>query len=330
MAYERTWASALDQTYIAVTALSYSQYQLWSLKAMLCGQLGGLTQGLWSVYSSCDSVTAGNGDGPGTDRWGSTFDASKIVRGASGANVKSWVVLSRSIAGITWYFTILFEGPSDTIANFYLAKTAPTAGNTTTRPSSADEFLVGANSGSLNAGGTQQLIRSNLILSSTGDFIFFTILAGAGFPHLGVAVINPVGCHASDVWPLWAFKNYGTVPGPFIASSLNSTSAQPNRTAAGVIGGNYLLTAAASMGNVAVPDLLTNKHLTLPPYVLVSATAGGTWNARGRLPDIFVIPQGSTNIVMPYVLRDVGGTITHYNIGYLFVPAPGGLVPSFS
>jgi hypothetical protein len=294
MAYERTWASSLDQTYVAVTALAYSQYQLWSQKAMMCGQLGGLTLGLWSVYSSCDSVTAGNADGPGTDRWGSTFDPAKIVRGASGANIKSWVVLkSPSIAGAVYYLTILFEGASDTIANYWLAKTAPTAGNTTTRPSSADEFQVGAANGTINAGGTLQVIRSNLLLSSAGDFVFFTVVGGLGFASLAVAVINPVGCHASDAWPLWCFKNYGTTPGAFIASSMSSVSAQPNRTAAGAAGGNSLVTSASAMGNVAVPDLLTNKYVTLPPYVLVNASAGGTWHARGRLPDISVVPQGS-------------------------------------
>lgn len=76
---------------------------MWLIKGLLCnevttGTIGTLTRptsSTWACEQSCDGITLGTGD-----RWGSSFDESKIVFGGEGTT-HSWVVL-RNPAGDFW------------------------------------------------------------------------------------------------------------------------------------------------------------------------------------------------------------------------------------
>ncbi len=100
--YERTWAFSIDNPYTPSTALDESRYGLWAVKAMLLGQMGGLVSGLWTIDSSCDSVTAGVA-GDGIDRWGGAVYTLHLPAGA----------VIGAVSGSVWpYTTATFTGVS--------------------------------------------------------------------------------------------------------------------------------------------------------------------------------------------------------------------------
>src|SRR3954451_9780282 len=124
------------------TVIQLSRAFVWWMKAFLTGQIGGAAQGLWSVYGSCDGVTAGL---DAVDRWTLAFDGTKIVRAAAGV-AHSWMVLKSPLlatpAGDLNFSAILdFSGVADsTPLNLVFCKTAPPGGTTTARPVSVDEW----------------------------------------------------------------------------------------------------------------------------------------------------------------------------------------------
>jgi hypothetical protein len=328
--YERTWNCAFDNAYNPSTALDMTKYQLWSLKALLCGHLGGLISGLWSVYSSSDSATAGNGDGPGVDRWLATYDGTKIVRGTGGA-VRSWIVLKSPTnltgLGVSFYLTISFDGAADTSASLYMAKTAPTGGTTTARPTSTDEWVLNAAGAAWNAGtATPFTMWANIVLSTTGDFYFWTMQSGQVYSSLAVAVVAPVGCNSNDLFPVWAYKYFQTSsPGAFYYSQLIGSATMPTRMGNGLATSAYvyLLNFNGTFSANQADDMFTNKAQAEAPYV-VAYVPSGIWHMRGRLPDTWFRAQGSNNLVpMNRIIRNALGDITYLGVGSLYIPAVG-------
>jgi hypothetical protein len=331
MAYERTWAFSFNNPSTPTSVTLYTQYEMFNLKAMLTGQLGGLVTGLWSMYSSCDSVSFGNGDA--VDHWGSTFDATKIVNG-SGAAVRSWYVLkSPSIAGSFWYLIVSWDvATGATYVSSFMCKTAPTGGTTTACPTSTDSWRMGQgvtsttlvwNSGAASYG--QYPMHSNLCLTSTGEFIFFTTGGQAGYPIFQMMMLNPVGCHVSDQFPLftsrWAAASAG---GCFVAVAFNgSTTGNNTLTGSGAAGGLAIININGSPGSVGfqLPDLLTGKMLTLPAWVFLNTNVGTTWHRRGRLPDIFCTMTNNTEFPFGATIRDGSNNITHVCVGNIYIPA---------
>jgi len=301
MAYERTWAFSFDNLYSPTTTTAdQTNRQLWDLKAMLCGQYGGFTQGLWTVYSSCDGVTAGNADGPGVDRWGSTYDTTKFVHAGAGV-AHSWIVLkSPTMGGYVFYMLIAPDSATTTTASIALAKTPFAGGTTTANPTSADSWLVSGIASAWNGATVAPLIhRSNMCLSSTGDFYYFTVQAGIGWATFAAAVVVPVGCHALDAYPLWAYRNYTvSQPGCFDKGQLASgTTSQPTRLAYGQAGYVGIVSMGTAQGPTAALDLLTGKQYALTPWVMASVSATTIWHARGRLPDTYILPGHSSTPV---------------------------------
>lgn len=310
MAYERTWAQSLDNTQTPATALEESQRELWSLKAMLLGQYGGLTLGLWSTYYSCDSVTAGT-PGDGVDRWGSSFDAGKIVRGIAGA-AHSWYVLQSPLMnGFNWYLLITFDTSNNANASFFIAK-APFAGGTTTaNPTSVDSWLVSFGT-AINAGSTVSH-RFNMALSSTGDFWWFVVRAGDHNSELMLTIIAPTGCHPNDTYPIFTYSRYIPGGGGLTASAAFDVLVLGN--GAGPISRDYRGAAAntttMSCGRVTIApstyDMLTGAQLDQPMWLV---TYNGTsWHHRGRLPDCAMGAAGPTTPANGDVVNPGGGII---------------------
>jgi hypothetical protein len=327
MAYERTWAFSFDNSYATLSTADQTKRQLWDLKAMLTGQYGGLVSGLWTVYSSCDG--AGNfGNGDAVDWWTSTYTPAKIVQAAAGS-AHSWMVL-RSPAnfmgtGAYGYLLISADSVTTTSASLLFAKTPFAGGTGTANPTSADSWLLGTTGSTWNAATAAPVLhRANMCLDSTGSFYYFTVQAGIGWPTLGVSCISPVGCHASDGFPVFTFKWYiGTTPGTFAKDQLTSGgTAQPTRVGTSGAGFVGLVTMGQSMGPTSTPDAYTGKLFTLAPWVMASVSTTGLWHARGRLPDTYVLPGYTTTVPTPgQVLRDNAGAITHVLVGALFLPA---------
>jgi hypothetical protein len=335
MAYERSWSFSFDNFYTATSQLDYCRWQFWALKALLTGQLGGLTQGLWTMYASCDSVTAGTMN-DGVDRWGSTYTPANIVRGTAAA-VRSWYVLkSPTMNGVTVYVTFSFDGTDDRSATLMHSIVAPTGGTTTARPTASGERPFSDSLGLAlywNGAGFG-LTSVNLSLSTTGDFIFFAFRSGATsgpYANTAVMVMAPVDCHASDTRPIFTFK-YGGAEGGLLDTAFNHQMMSSPLAANGCATQNSAGTDSHAglpvIGGQVVPgtpDVLTGKLITLPAIVQVHTSVGGTWHLRGRLPDIFLQPDSgsSASYVKPgTAIMDATGNVTHVCVGgVIFFPA---------
>jgi hypothetical protein len=182
VANEKTWYSWVDYALPDTTnVLTTSKSILWCLKAALKGEIAGATLGpagavpggaYWTVYYSCDGAVAGTAN-DGVDRWGASYDGTKLVRHASAAH--SWMVLKSpttlSGSGSSWYLIIDWMTTLDYQANFILCKTAPTGGTTSARPTATDEIYAGslsfADSNVWAAG------RCHYTVDGAGNFWFF-------------------------------------------------------------------------------------------------------------------------------------------------------------
>ena len=326
MAYERNWAFSFNNVYVPLVnnILDYNRIHLWMLKAMLLGQYGGFTQGLWTVYSSCDSVNFGNGDG--VDWWGGTYNPTKLVRAAAPA-AHSWIVLKSPLMnGYNFYITMAMKGTQDYYLNVSFSKVAPSGGLTTARPTASDEWVTLATNGTWasNFSGSYTL-NFNMCLSDTGDFFWIPYQQAYRNFTLSFAVVAPVGCHASDLYPIWTFLS--SVTGAWQANNLQS--AVHTATLGGVATDRVGYSTCSMLGFTphnapfGLPDCLTGKYLTLPYVVsVVGAAPSGYWHQRGRLPDVFVAPYGNGGALpLGAVIRDAGGNITHFSpMGSIFLP----------
>jgi hypothetical protein len=324
MAYERNWAFSFDNDYSIATLSEGSRYQMWALKALLLGQLGGFTQGLWTVYGSSDGVTAGM---DAVDRWGSTYDSTKLVRANSTDGLpRSWIVLmSPLMNGYNFYLNIAYDQGLDSHAGTWLSKIAPTGSSATATPTATTQwaFFAGAQLW-FPTPTVPSNLRAHMCLSSTGDF--FPSIGGRGRSHCGLAVVAPVGCNGSDLHPIWSYRhvsdpsNYGPFATGYFPSQLSYSGTNAVTTRA-TCGGNVNTNPQTSF-HTELPDLLTGKFITMPMILSAMSTTTSYWHMRGRVPDTFIIPHGAgATAPVGTVLRDGSNNITHVLLGSIFVPA---------
>lgn len=142
MALSRTWYSRANIPFPDTsTAQRVSQSKLWLLKAFLKGEISTGTVGAsgaqpagsnWTCVGSSDGTTAAL---DGTDRWTSTFDASKLVRTSTGSTAHSWIVLQAPTAlHSSLFLTLQYRGATDNLFRAFICYTAPTGGSITARP----------------------------------------------------------------------------------------------------------------------------------------------------------------------------------------------------
>jgi hypothetical protein len=322
MAYERTWAFSYNNSYVPTSNADQTKYQMWALKAMLLGQYGGFTLGLWTVYYSCDGVVAGTPN-DGVDRWGSSYDPSKIVQNAAGS-AHSWFVLKSPVMnGQTFYMLIAANTATTTSGTIELARAPYTGGTTTANPTSTESWIMGTVTSAWNAGNSIGVLnRFNMALTSVGDFVYFPVQAGQITPNhatLCVGVIAPIGCDAADPYPIWTQKFFSaTAPGGFAAGQLAVASTQASRGPSPAAGFVVLIAPSQALlvnGNL---DLFTGAQVDLPCWVAFQSTT--TWGMRGRLPDIKYIPQASTPFQSGAFMRDGSNNITMVSVGCLWIP----------
>ncbi len=336
---DRIWRFSFDNEYRPTSNADQTKYQLWALKAMLLGQLGGLVApGLWSVYGSSDSVAAGNGDL--VDRWGATYDPSKIVQAAA-PNPHSWFALkSPSMNGVTFYLLISADSATTANATIIMAKTAFAGGTNIANPTSADSWTMATAGSAWNGGNSISVLnRFNMILSTTGDFIFFPKMCGqggalgAGHPELVIAVLAPVGVDAGDTFPIFTYKFYQAAsPGGLIPAQLYANNLSPvaNRVAPAGGAGFCFVAGPAAAGSATVNsemDILVGKFTALPAWLIANTAA--VWHARGRLPDIACLVHNSAAgwPQAGLTVRDASRNVKYINIGMLLIPANA--VPKF-
>jgi hypothetical protein len=170
--------------------------------------------------------------------------------------------------------------------------------------------------------------RANIALSTTGDFIYFTVRYGLGRAGLGVAVVAPIGCHALDPYPVWNYAVFSEgMAGPFVGDSL--ALGGYGQCATKIYGNlpafNTLAYQSRMLGDGSTFDALTGGLLDAPCWIIAIASANGIWHHRGRLPDILFCGYSlSTLMVAPGQTVMSGGSVIYQNLGSLIIPANAG------
>ena len=324
--YERNWSFSFNNLYTPTSNTDDPQYALWAIKAMLLGQLGGLSSGLWTTYYSCNGVTAGT-PGDGVDRWGSTYTPANIL---SGTVAHSWYVLKSPLMnGKTFYLLISYNQSSNLNAKFAMSAVAPTGGTATSDPILSQSWNFSASGyTALPSFATTQLLRFNLCLASDGSAIIFSKASTSATinpqePEFGFMVIAPVGCNPLDNYPIFTFALTNTSnTGGLASTQLLSNDYNPallyNGTSAyiGILGSQYVDSNAVTYSL----DGLTNQLWIDTPWMIVSNSTG--WHTRGRLPDIGILPVNSSSSLGPgWAAHDVNGNVTFITVGCLLIPA---------
>jgi hypothetical protein len=288
--FEQTWQQdnnrvPSDQTTVTLQCKS----MLWYIKAFLKGEIGGATVGLWTCVGSSDSATAGM---DASDRWTSSFDASKIVR-ASGAVAHSWIVLySTDLDG---YMLIDWNTASDATCHFTFSKTAFTGGSITAAPTSAVSWTYSS----------QQFTSASIVaahmfglLAEDGDFHIKFGQDASGQFTFALSCFALAGTRTGDAHNLWSYCEYAT-GGVWTRSSINAAASSK-------IKGRNKDNTAAVEASIPVP-MIGGSTYVMSDVGTADATdglAGDFWTTvysyttshksqRGRLRDIALAPEAA-------------------------------------
>ncbi len=198
---ERSYAAAVDFNLPDVSTLQLMyRSTLWAIKAALKNTVlttGIPTSSAWAVDYSCDSVTAGAA-GDGVDRWGDTFDGTKIVRAAAGT-AHSWMVLKHASLG--YWACIDYSGAADNNVVIAFSKTAFTGGTTTGRPASTSEFAMALTT-FWDAGYAAGTAKIHKCVTSGGEFILLWGRTGTNRMAGALALQAVTDTFATDSTPM--------------------------------------------------------------------------------------------------------------------------------
>lgn len=307
------------------------------MKQAFIGTIGGSAAGAWTVRYSCDGVTAGTA-GDGVDRWGAAYTPANIVRGAAAA-ARSWIVMrSPTLAtgsangGVPMTVEVLISfGDSAVDYNAVIAysKTGFTGGTATVNPSATDMWggfsVAPTTSAAIAYSSGARSNRLHALRSSSGDLVLFGVNVGAvGRADFGLVVAAPVGCKASDVYPVFTTGYYQDNAEVFSATQFGVSANGPTQirtwtggTGVGLAGPMIPVTSYTG------PDSAdANKVIDLPSWILCQITSGALFT-RGRLADIGVMPSsiGSTPVATGSTIRNtVTNAIEYVTVGNWILP----------
>jgi hypothetical protein len=321
MAYERTWQFCpVVGPRVPVSGADDIAYCLWTLKSQLRGEIGGATQGLWTVEGSSDGTTAGM---DGTDRWTSTYDLTKIPQGL-GAAARGWMVLKSPLQpnGVYIYLCLAnsYTG-SSTYATIAFANLPFAGSSTTANPTSGAYIFSNVTTDLLwTPADLANPARYYFSLTSTGDFWF--IKTRLGFAENALMAMNPVGCKGTDQSPLFCFAKY-TAGANVLSGSAIFTPATGNATKRWNGSAGYQCFAPPPVNSLL--DSADSSLFDFPAWVIVGDTSNiGTWaqmHARGRLPDVGLCGGGTAGpVATGNVIRDTLGNIKYVICGCMLLP----------
>lgn len=333
MANEKTWYSWADYALPDTSAVANMLKSVcWCMKAMLKGDITGATTGPegaapsssnWTVVASCDGTTAAR---DGVDRWGTTFDITKLVSVVS-TGAHSWIELRNSTLGYS--FLIELVCPAANQCLIVLAKTAFTGGSTTARPTSPDEVGWGAIplvESSVTSPLWSAGARVHRCIDASGNFWMFLSRNGSALITGAYAVQTLKNLRmASDAYPVvgfFSFNNTGVMRDgglDFIRGSSSVTlrgrgydgAAVANMT---VIGLNYGSSSTLTSGFTA--PFFGDSLVDTFPCTVVAYTAG-VWGLKG---DFYDVKQALLNTVTPGTRYPASGNIEKTVVGHCLVP----------
>lgn len=289
--FEQTWQQLVNKKMSTVSAAEADKNYIFFLKHFLTGQYSEQTgwTGKWSVYYSCDGTTAGTA-GDNVDRWGSSFNAAKIVQATAGS-AHSWMVLYKTIGSYTWYIILDCDRASTPFIDFVFCKTAPTGGSTTARPTSTDEFGHTNLQMSMNTAGQY---AHGLLTTDGSCFVIMPSVQGTGLKYPWMVQAH-AEAKTEDLYPLVSWL--GTTNG------FRRYELQYNGScwAARKFDGSTTLTIGAGapcglttwLMEYIVADGLSGKFPDFPMYLF--GAVAGSYTKKGRLYDIRWAPLNLTD-----------------------------------
>lgn len=323
------------------TAALMEKSMVWLLASVLLDLVStGTTAGsraansIWTCIGSSDSSTAGL---DGSNRWTSTFTASKLVWAASGV-AHSWIVLYNSTLGL--YLCLDLVNATATNLGIFFSSTAFTGGSTTTRPTATKEFTCGdAATASPVAGTFSTFIADTSVATAqyahfsvdeSGRFNFAQSRTTAGLFHSFLFLANTTNTHSNDNTPYFAGLDAqaasrgaptwgGPGGGAGLARSLriggrkaddsgNMTTGGPGGILVNNVGG----TAAWDAQPV---DTRSGVWNSWPIVMYDTSSAGSYYGYRGQLQDLYAV--GAPTVGGSYPTT---GSPTQHVIGSMLVP----------
>lgn len=336
MSLTRTWYTVADFNIPAQPDdTSLRKYFVWGLKAMLCQNITSANNGpngappvsaKWTVEGSSDSVTAGM---DAVDRWGTTFDATKIVNDGY-SDPRSWIVLKGP--GVTPFYVLIAaqsqttNTPDYTRIHISWSTAAFTGGTTTVLPSNTKPFgyaTTGTSSGAIfcDSASLSGSWRLNFVTSAAGHHAYIIVKNGGGIAACqSFLSLWPVKGHVSDQTPYIGILN-------FLAAG--SAKANPvwltNNWTRGYLDSGQSETAvvypvAATSSTQPATDRIqsinpvSSKWDEWPTGVVGLSTGFEVY--RGQLEDVgFLSSAAPLGTTWP-----VGGPVERVNIGGMLIP----------
>jgi hypothetical protein len=361
MAREKNWQFVWNHSYTASSTLDLNRYTMWLFAAVLTGNYGGVTgAGLWTLYASSDSVTAGTDS---TDRWqlAGPYDGTKIVRG-NGTAAHSWIVLkSPYVNGSYWYLVMSFNTSNDAYAKYSLSKVAPTGGSITATPYDSNTGTgTNTNGNSFSILGVEYYnvpitsvspynFRYIFGLAEDGQFYFCSWKVGVSALSTCSMFIPLEDYLPEDLYPVYFFWVTGTDATLGVnASQTNNQPLWDVSTIGGVaryIDGttqssgysykNIFLSYNGSggmVGQYGATYSWKNKIVNFPIYVNITTYVATSYALiRGRAPDLFMttsFPRQTVSATIFNTTTPPTGSVEYVAVGTLLIPAPEALVIS--
>lgn len=316
-AFELNWhpyqnAAPPDESTIALQC----KYLVWAIAALLLGNLGGATLGLWTHEGSSDSVTAGF---DATNRFLAVYDQSKIVRGAS-SSARSWIVLKSPVGLGPWYVLIDYNTSFDYQINVTFSKSPFSGGSTTSLPTATNSWTNSSLQLVPNILAGQHIF---FILSSTGEWHIKFTTTSTNKSTFGLSFFTLAGIKTGDAHNGWSYAEY-SASGVWTASTLKSASNTTikGRSKDGTVAVNaYIPRPLNGSGTDALDDVGTidavDGLMNEMPAFLVVYTSGHK-SVRGRLQDVVLAPSTASSASVepltgpPYDSRIVGAFWFYY------------------
>lgn len=307
------------------SAANQTRWSVWYLVQALLGQYGmsGSAAGKWSTYYSCDGATAGTA-GDLQDLWGSSYDPTKVVFLYQSQNPTpptppssnfSWFVLKSKIglgaSGSDFSYLIVSCNQAGSVnPTFVFSKTAPTGGSTTARPTATDEVVLVDNVFTFMEGSLVQAHYCHLILSTRGDFFFWTSYTGSTRFYSSLFHVKIQDAKAADLYTTasqycgsdapYGAGGFSAAPDAFNAGLLTGPNAF-NGYVGNTRGRNFNGAAQVALGSAAPANGAGNILSGAYPAVPGQNESDGTYNEwycpvysasplrtelKGRLPDM--------------------------------------------
>lgn len=317
MALSRLWYEDVNVAASDVsTAALLAKSLLWGWKALLRGQITG-TNGVngappagsrWTCEGSSDSATAGM---DAVDRWGATFDATKLVRNTAG-NAHSWIVLKSPAAMGPLYLLLDWSTGGDNTITIKASNAAFTGGSTTAAPTSTKSW--GYDARPFNDGSSTVGHKLHRVTDADGNFWFFTRRNSSGIFHFLFGFTNLIDTRPNELCPAFTFCHYRSGDrgaGHMHAIDTNTFDALYNGSygeQTRIVGGRYFNDTGVDANLVAAVLGYTHTGAGSRPLVValtqanandskwdgqpgpfVASGTGSFMGVRGHPPDVLVV-----------------------------------------